>query len=115
MLQEIIDIENTELIKKTRDMKNAGYRLATVTALKDLTILYSFVKGEKQVILRYPPSSDPVESISGMYPYAFMYENEIKDLFGIEVLNMNLDFKGHFYETAVKMPFRAAESKVKDE
>ena len=114
MLQEIIDIKNTELLTKTRDMKNAGYRLATIFALKDLTLMYCFVKDEKQVTLRYPASNHPVESISGIYPYAFMYENEIKDLFGIDVLNINLDFKGHFYETAVKMPFRAAESKVNE-
>ena len=115
MLQEIIDIEKSELLDKAQDMKNAGYRLATITALNDLTLLYSFVKDEKQLVLRYPASgSDPVESISGLYSYAFMYENEIKDLFGVNVVNMNLDFNGHFYETSIRVPFRAVESKVND-
>ena len=116
--QEIIDIKKANLHSKTHDMKNAGYRLAQILALKDLTLLYCFVKDETLVALRYSAKgSDPVESISDVYPYAFMYENEIKDLFGINVANMNLDFNGHFYETATKMPFRApvpAEGMVKD-
>jgi len=115
VIQEIIEIEKPDLITKVRDMKNAGYRLATICALKDLTLRYSFVKDEKQVTLKYPADGpEPVESVSGLYSYAFMYENEIRDLFGINIINMNLDFNGHFYETAVKVPFRAAESKVKD-
>ena len=115
MLQEIIDINKTELLNKTQEMKNTGYRLATICALNDLTLLYNFVKDEKLVTLRYSADCpDPVESISSLYSYAFMYENEIKDLFGINVINMNLDFNGHFYETAIKMPFRALKSKVND-
>jgi len=89
-------------------MKNAGYRLAQMcaTKLQNFMLLYSFVKDEKLVTLRfYSDISEPVESISWIYTYAFLYENEMKDLFGIDVLNMNLDFHGHFYETAVKTPF----------
>ena len=121
--QEIIDIEKMDILNKTREMKNTGYRLVQICALKDLTLLYSFEKDEKLVTLRFPAEEpDPVESISSVYTYAYMYENEIKDLFGINIANMNLDFKGHFYDTTIKMPFRAAEaappvpseSKVKD-
>ena len=113
--QEIVDIERVDILSKTHDLKNAGYRLVLICALKDLTLMYCFEKDEKLVILRFSANSlDPVESISSMYSYAFMYENEIKDLFGVNVANMNLDFNGHFYSTPIKMPFRAAESKVKD-
>ena len=106
--QEIIDIEKMDILNKAREMHQAGYRLVQMCALKDLTMLYGFEKDHKLVTLRFnaaPP--DPVESISSVYSYAFMYENEIKDLFGIDIANINLDFKGHFYETAIKMPFRA--------
>ena len=113
--QEMVHIEKKELLNKARDMKNSGYRLVQMHALKDLTLLYSFEKDDKLVTFSLSADSpDPLESISNVYSYAFMYENEIKDLFGVSIANMNLDFNGHFYETAIKMPFRAPESKVKN-
>ena len=112
--QETVSINKADILNKTRDMKNTGYRLVQMHALKDLILLYSFEKDEKLVTLSFSAEgAEPVESISSVYSYAFMYENEIKDLFGIDIANMNLDFNGHFYETAVKMPFRAPESTVK--
>ena len=117
MIQEIIDIEKMDLLNKVLDMKNAGYRLAQICATKfqnnqSFILLYSFIKDEKDekderfITLRFAADiSDTVESIGWLYSYAFLYENEIKDLFGINILNMNLDFKGHFYETSVKTPF----------
>ena len=115
--QKIIDIEKTDVLNKAREMKSEGYRLGQILALPDLTLMYCFVKDESLVTFRYLADElSSVESISGVYSYAFMYENEIKELFGINIVNINIDFEGSFYETSVKMPFRAAESKVnKDE
>ena len=113
--QETIHIEKADMLNKVRELKNTGYRLVQMHALKDLTLLYSLEKDEKLVTLSFSAEGpEPVESIGSVYSYAFMYENEIKDLFGVSYANMNLDFNGHFYETAVKMPFRAPESMVKD-
>jgi len=114
--QEIIDIENIDILNKAREMKSADYRLGQIMALTDLTLMYCFVKDENLLVLRCSTDdSSQVESISSVYSYAYMYENEIKELFGINIVNINLDFDGNFYETSVKMPFRAAESKVKDD
>jgi len=115
MIQEIIGIEKIDLLNKTLDMKNAGYRLAQACATKagELVLLYSFIKDEKLTTLRFTiDGSERVESISWLYPYAFLYENEMKDLFGIDIVNMNLDFNGHFYETSVAKPFNPDESEV---
>ena len=113
--QEIIHIKQSDLLSKARDMKNAGYRLVQMHALKDLTLLYNFEKNNELAVLSFSvEDAAPVESIGSIYPYAFMYENEMKDLFGVNFANMNLDFNGHFYETTIKMPFRAPESTVKD-
>ena len=85
------------------------------TKLQDFMLLYSFVKDEKLVTLRFNSGiSEPVESIGWIYSYAFLYENEMKDLFGIDILNMNLDFHGHFYETAVKTPFNPQSQEIKN-
>ena len=44
-------------------------------------------------------------SISAIYWCAFLYENELHDLFNVQVEGMAVDFKGHLYETTVKFPF----------
>ena len=43
-----------------------------------------------------------------MYWNSFIYENEMHDLFGIQVRGMNIDFKGTLFQTAVKFPFSIA-------
>ena len=94
MIQEIIGIEKIDLLNKTLDMKNAGYRLAQACATKagELVLLYSFIKDEKLTTLRFTiDGSERVESISWLYPYAFLYENEMKDLFGDYVTDLYVD------------------------
>ena len=106
-------LQKQDILNKAREMKSSGYRLGQILALKDLTLIYCFIKENELITLRYSADdSNPVESISSIYPYAFMYENEIKELFGINIVNINLDFDGNFYETSIKMPFKAVESKV---
>ena len=111
MNQEIIDIEKIDLLNRALGMKNDGRRLAQICATKTdrLILLYSFVKDNELTTLRFfIAPGETVESVSFLYPYAFLYENEMKDLYGIEVMNMNVDFGGHFYETRIKTPFSRA-------
>ena len=105
---QFIDVENVNLLNKVSDMKNEGYRLAQICATKldRFILLYSFVKNGELVTLRvHCEFAEPVESVSWLYSYAFLYENEMKDLFGLNILNMSVDFNGHFYETSVQTPF----------
>ena len=118
MIQEFIDIDRIDLLNKTLDMKNAGYRFAQACALKSggIFLLYSFIKDNKLTTLRFKAEPDEkVESIGWLYSYAFIYENEIKDLYGIDIVNMNMDFNGHFYDLSVKTPFNPVESDVKND
>jgi len=117
MNQKIIDIEKIDLLNKVVDMKNSGYRLGQICAVKleNVMLLYSFIKNGELTTFRFKyEAGETVESISWIYSYAFLYENEIKDLFGINVLNMNVDFKGHFYDTAVKTPFNPTPETASD-
>jgi len=112
MVQEIIDIEKMDLLNQVLNLKNVGYRLAQIcaTKLEKFILLYSFIREDILISLRFTAeTTEAVESISWLYSYAFLYENEIKDLFGINILNMNLDFNGHFYDTMVKTPFNQNE------
>ena len=109
MEQNIVEIDKIDLLNKTIDMKNEGHRLVQVCAVAEpggSVLLYSFIKDNSLATLKFFSGSDEaVESISCLYSYAFLYENEIKELFGVNIINMNLDFNGNFYETSIKRPF----------
>jgi len=111
MDQQILDIENVDLLNKVMDMKNSGCRLVQICAVKleKFMLLYTFNRNGEFVTYRiYVNAGEPVESISRLYSYSYLYENEMKDLFGINMINMRINYNGHFYETAVKTPFNPA-------
>jgi ech hydrogenase subunit D len=102
-----IDIGN--LIGSVERFRNDGYRLVQIgcTRVGDLyEINYSFDKDYHFENIRITISQETeVPSISGMYWNAFIFENEMHDLFGIQVRGMNIDFKGTLIRTAVRFPF----------
>jgi ech hydrogenase subunit D len=109
-LQQFEDIPVESLLDRVRAMKEKGCRLAQIgaTTLPDcLEVVYSFAHElELQNLrLRLPTEGARIPSISSIFWCAFIYENEIHDLFGIEVTDMAIDFKGNLYTTAVKYAF----------
>jgi ech hydrogenase subunit D len=107
--QTTIPIDMSELVSHVAKMKNEGNRLVQIGCTKveeGYEINYSFDKDYKYQNLRILVKQDTVvPSISSVYWGAFIYENEIHDLFGITVTGMNIDFKGTFFKTSVKYPF----------
>lgn len=108
--QPIIAITPEVLVEKVRELHSQGQRLVQIgaTALKDgIEVNYSFDKEGKFQTLRIqlPAAGATLPSISGVYWCAFIYENELHDLFGIAVEGIAIDFKGKFYKTAVSFPF----------
>jgi ech hydrogenase subunit D len=108
MSVECIAVES--LLARVRHLRETGYRLVQIGATRltqQLELTYSFDLDGGLVNLRLilPPSDACVPSISSVYWCAFIYENEIHDLFGIRVDRMAIDFQGQFYQTAVKHPF----------
>ncbi|MDR0913709.1 MAG: NADH-quinone oxidoreductase subunit C [Oscillospiraceae bacterium] len=95
-------IENKDLlIARVNEMFNNGYRLVQISATKkdNYDLLYSFAKKSEFIHLRLAVDfGDSIDSISGIFPYSYLYENEIKDLFGLQIRNINFDFKGNFYK-----------------
>jgi ech hydrogenase subunit D len=49
--------------------------------------------------------AEEVPSISASFGAAFLYENEMRELFGVNVTGMALDLKGQLYKTATIVPF----------
>jgi ech hydrogenase subunit D len=98
------------LLEKVRAMHKQGYRLVQISAtrLQDgLELTYSFARDARVVQFRLHLTEEAprVPSISSIYWCAFLYENEMHDLFNLTVEGMAVDFKGTFYKTAIKFPF----------
>jgi ech hydrogenase subunit D len=107
--QITINIALQDLLKQVEGLHAEGYRLVQIGATggEDVyEINYSFDKNYqfRNLRLTVQPGTE-VPSITGIYWGAFVYENEIHDLFGIPVIGINIDFKGTFIKTAKKHPF----------
>ncbi len=105
---EVIPLD--ALLEKTRAMSQQGARLVQIGATRlpeDLELTYSFdLQGRlASYRVQVPAAAARIPSISSIYWCAFLYENEMHDLFNLQVDDMAVDFKGEFYRTAVKYPF----------
>ncbi len=110
--QPIVPITAGQLPGEVKTLCEQGWRLVQigVTSLgEQYEVNYSFDRDMsfKNLRLLAPSTGARLPSISGIYWCAFLYENEIHDLFGITFEGLVLDFKGGFYTTAIPAPFAA--------
>ena len=54
-----------------------------------------------------------IPSISSYYPAVFPFENEAHDLFGLAITDMQIDFKGFFYQVSTAEPMSVITLEVK--
>lgn len=54
-----------------------------------------------------------IPSISSYYPAVFPFENEAHDLFGLAIADMQIDFKGFFYQVSTAEPMSVIAPEVK--
>ena len=54
-----------------------------------------------------------IPSISSYYPAVFPFENEVHDLFGLAITDMQVDFKGFFYQVSTAEPMSVITPEVK--
>ena len=100
MLTDVKEIDQEHLQNEVSKLKRDGYRFVTMTCV-DLgdahDILYHF---DKQYVLTHlrlkVPRGSALASISNLFFAAVLVENEIKDLFGLNVEGMAVDFQGRF-------------------
>lgn len=105
---EIITVDN--LRDQVAAKRAQGCRLVQVSAtrlLDQVELTYSFDLNSQLTNLRLllPGQATHLPSVSAIYGCAILYENEIHDLFDVQVDGLTVDFKGNFYKTAVKFPF----------
>jgi ech hydrogenase subunit D len=107
---QIISIGPGDLVPQALQINHDGYRLVQICATRTKTgyeLNYSFGKGYDLVNLRLEIGEDTqIMSISNIYGPAFLYENEIADLFGVKIKLITLDYKGNLYRIEKKTPFK---------
>ena len=114
--QEIIPIGKNELVGMVAELFAEGYRLVQIcctTLQSSYELNYSFDKGYRFKNLRITVSPDEeIPSITAVYHNAFLYENEIHDLFGLPVKNIAIDYHGTLFRIAISKPFSIENVKI---
>lgn len=105
------DITPDVLLDKVTNLKYKEWRLMQICATKvgedRYEILYTFGHGYKMFSYRLTVSDeDKINSITSIYDIAYLYENEMHDMFGIQVEMINIDFKGHLFRMGKETPFK---------
>jgi ech hydrogenase subunit D len=108
--QKIVNILPADLAKHVEEFYSDGFRLVQINCTKlsnEWEMNYSFDKDFKFVNLRFTLTTieSEIQSVSNIYWSAFLYENEIADLFGLKFKDMAIDYKGSFYRTQIQQPF----------
>lgn len=121
-----------ELLSHVQALKGAGARFVQMHAERcvddgSYRLVYTFinVRAAQEQIARdgsYAIDNLVVEgigqyqeipSISSYYPAVFPFENEAHDLFGLAITDMQIDFKGFFYQVSTAEPMSVITPEVK--
>ncbi len=108
-----IAIEPEAILDHAMKMKKQGFRLSQACAAyvnKKFELSYSFAddSGTYQLTtlrIVIDPETE-VSSITELYPYAFLYENEMKELFGVKIRLINLDYDNKLYRIRQETPLK---------
>ena len=110
MNTEFISVNPESVIDETQKIKFQGYHLMQQCATRipgAYELVYSFGKDlEMKNIKMVLPEDQEISSITSIFPCAFIYENEMHDLFGVQIKMINIDFEGKLYRTAIETPFK---------
>ena len=109
-IQHIEPAAAQDLLSIMQDAKSAGYRLGQICATlvsNSIEILYTLEKDNVLINYKFTVDSQSpeIQSATAVYPYAFVYENEMHDLFGVKFKNLSLDYGGTFYKIHEKTPW----------
>jgi ech hydrogenase subunit D len=103
-------------LEQVRHYKDGGWRLILINATSikaaadvpegTCELSWTFEKENRleHIRQRVAPGEE-VPSVSGIYTFSFLYENEMRELFGVNVTGVSVDFKGELYRSATKVPF----------
>lgn len=121
-----------ELLAHVQTLKGVGARFVQMHAERNVDdgsyrLLYTFINvraAQEQVaqdgsyaienlVVEGIDQYQEIPSISSYYPAVFPFENEAHDLFGLAITDMQIDFKGFFYQVSTVEPMSVITPEVK--
>lgn len=113
------DVAVEDLHDQAQTLCNDGWRAQQVLCTNTDTgidMTYSFTnEGEvRNLQVRGVTSETVVPSLQDLYVGLFPFENEAKDLFGVNIEGMVLDFAGEFYQTRINEPMTILTPEAKE-
>ena len=111
MIENISDLPVEMLLGEAQKLQYDNYRFVTATCVDNndgtFDVIYHFDRDLKLKNYRVKVSKGAeVPSISKIYFCALLVENEIKELFGLNITNIAIDYGGHLLlsDDAPEMP-----------
>lgn len=121
-----------ELLSHVQALKGVGARFVQMHAERNVDdgtyrLLYTFINVRaaqehivkdgsyaiENLVVEGIDQYQEIPSISSYYPAVFPFENEAHDLFGLAITDMQIDFKGFFYQVSTVEPMSVITPEVK--
>lgn len=121
-----------ELLSHVQALKGVGARFVQMHAERNVDdgtyrLVYTFINvrvAQEQIaqdgsyaienlVVEGIDQYQEIPSISSYYPAVFPFENETHDLFGLAITDMQIDFKGFFYQVSTAEPMSVITPEVK--
>ena len=125
-------VELDALLSHVQALKGAGARFVQMHAERNVDdgtyrLVYTFINvraAQEQIaqdgsyaienlVVEGIDQYQEIPSISSYYPAVFPFENEAHDLFGLAITDMQIDFKGFFYQVSTAEPMSVIMPEVK--
>lgn len=115
----ITKVTKEELYAIMQEKYHNGYRLAQICSVAFEgynEVTYSVAKDYTMENYKIDlPVDEEIKSFSDIFPAANLYENEIKELWGVKVTGLALDYKNNFYRIEEDTPFKKQIKVIKKE
>ena len=115
----ITKVTKDELYDIMQKKYEDGYRLSQIcsTAFEGYNeVIYSVNKDYLMENYKIDlPIYEEIKSFSDIFPAATLYENEIKELWGVKVVGINIDYHNKFYRIKEETPFKKQITVIKKE
>lgn len=100
MIENITEITKNALLAFAQQMLYNGFRFITASCVDNgdgtTDVLYHF---DREIEMQHArikvAKGEEIPSISGIYFCAVLVENEMKELFGLKIINLAVDYGGH--------------------
>ncbi len=112
-------VDKEQLYSIMEQKQKDGYRLSQIlaTAFEGYNeVIYSVTKGYDMENYKIElPIDEEIKSFSDIFPSAMLYENEIKELWGVKVTGISIDYHDKFYRIDKETPFKKQIKVIKKE